>query len=263
MALTDLARNLQQFMRDFFTLAKNQLKFIVDKLKIPAEDHYLQLVPIVKTKIEDFSNKVINLKGDYLEKFLEVQVFCKLEKYKKIQGEALMKMKNYLQKEFKSFLDQYSGWIAKYQNVLDEYYDDTNEILSLMQACKDCIEYCKDFVKELTEIFDQSSIKDHEKTLFFEVQNIAYHYFNCRDAVKTHLRYERLDVEKCLKQYGYTVEYTDSEVCLGFGEDPELDVFKHDDIYYLRKDMTQSQSSKHIMLEALTFLKDLPDSDWK
>ena len=262
-ALTDLARNLQQFMRDTFSLAKNQLNFAADKLKTPTEDHYNELVSIVKIKTEDFANEVRKLKGDYLEKFLEVQVFDKLYKIKGIQGDILVKMKNYLQMKFKSHLDSYSAWIPKYQKVLDEHYDDSNEILSLMQTCEGCIEYCKNYSEELKDMCDQSYIREgYEKSLLIEVRLLASIYFSNKEATEVLLRIDRNDLDKHLKLYGYNAEYTDSEVCLGFGKDPNYDVIKYDDINYLRKDETQIQLGRRIELELLTFLKDLPVSDW-
>ena len=133
-----------------------------------------------------------------------------------------------------------------------------------MQTCEGCIEYCKNYSEELKDMCDQSYIREgYEKSLLIEVRLLASIYFSNKEATEVLLRIDRNDLDKHLKLYGYNAEYTDSEVCLGFGKDPAFDVFKNDDINYMRKDMSQSQYHKRIDIEALTFLKDLPDSAWK
>ena len=80
------------------------------------------------------------------------------------------------------------------------------------------------------------------------------------------MRYYREDFDENLQQFGFDVTFSDAEFDLGFASDPDFDLIgeSNDNKYFRHEEESKKElQSKRQRHEALQFLLDLPESEWK
>lgn len=270
-ALEDLTKHLHSYIKETFDLTNKILQFTLQKLKTPDEEHYLELAPLIGNKNLEYENQVAEIHKDYLRNYLEVQVLCKFDRYN--PKEVLSKIKIYLQMKVQSHLELYSTWIPKYKNVIADYKKwllekDCQEVLiKVEQDVNQCVTDCQNRVDDLKDVCDEYAfIRDGvNNDLISSLELITSTFHNIKETNQILLRYYREDIDENLQQFGFDATFSDLEFDLGFGSDPDFDLIGESSDKYFRheEEGKKEMESKRKRHEALQFLLDLPESEWK
>ena len=272
----DVMESFNDYVDETFKLARKFLTNVLQALHTMHEDQMENILSMLYKEWKSYSDSSKDIEEKYDKKYKEAKAehFERFNLWKLVQGTAkhnpmkvFTKFRNAWLPQVKSCLEVYSSWIPKYKLKIEKYRmlkgitKEKEETLSYHEKCfektlKNCQEDLEDFTARMNKVqVSDYDTKYHTGSIIKKYKDLLYNSKKEMEKYEDLLRYDLYHLLEMLKsEFNHVPSFTNKEIELGFGVDPDLDYLGKGEAKYLRGDQTKEKLHRRLQNETIECL---------